>query len=558
MQKSMSQYNNGGHRIILCVILCLFVLCTVWAVAPASQNVVEKNDGAKTGDKADNRVYLDHADVLFYDRNTNPDAQILDGNVAFTHNGAKLYCDSAHFYEKQNSFKAFGNVRMYQGDTLSLFSDYADYNGDSLMAMARYNVVLKHRNKTTLYTDSLNYDRLLNVAYFFDGGRMEDGNSRLRSEYGEYDAATKTALFLYDVVLLDDGFTMKGDTLYYDTNTSWAHAVGPSDITSGSSHIYTVDGYYNSAADKAKLFQRSRLDDKGKTMVGDTLYYDARTKVGEGLMNVVYTDEKNKNGMLCNYFKYEELTGNGLANDSAVAVDFSQGDTLFLHADTFKIFTFNINTDSVYRMVHAYHKVRAFRTDVQAVCDSLVFDSRDSCLTMYRDPITWANNMQLIGEEIKVYLKDSTINRAHVIRQALSVEQMHDGVHYNQVSSDEMIAYFEAGEINLYEANDNVKLVYYPLEESDSSLIGLNYTETSRLKMYIKDRKMTKIWMPKAEGVMYPMSQIPPGKSFLPTYVWFDYVRPTDKNDIFNWRPKKAGTEMKEEKRREAPLQYLK
>ncbi len=558
MQKSMSQYNNGGHRIILCVILCLFVLCAVWAVAPVSQYVVGKDEGTKTGVKDDNRVYLDHADVLFYDKSTNPDAQILDGNVAFTHNGAKLYCDSAHFYEKRNSFKAFGNVRMYQGDTLSLFSDYADYNGDSLMAMARYNVVLKHRNKTTLYTDSLNYDRLLNVAYFFDGGRMEDGNSRLRSEYGEYDATTKTALFLYDVVLLDDGFTMKGDTLYYDTNTSWAHAVGPSDITSGSSHIYTVDGYYNSATDKAKLFQRSRLDDKGKTMVGDTLYYDARTKVGEGLMNVVYTDEKSKNGMLCNYFKYEELTGNGLANDSAVAVDFSQGDTLFLHADTFKIFTFNINTDSVYRMVHAYHKVRAFRTDVQAVCDSLVFDSRDSCLTMHRDPITWANNMQLIGEEIKVYLKDSTINRAHVIRQALSVEQMHDGVHYNQVSSDEMMAYFEEGEINLYEANDNVKLVYYPLEESDSSLIGLNYTETSQLKMFIKDRKMTKIWMPKAEGVMYPMSQIPPGKSFLPTYVWFDYVRPTDKNDIFNWRPKKAGTEMKEEKRREAPLQYLK
>jgi DNA repair protein RecN (Recombination protein N) len=34
---------------------------------------------------------------------------------------------------------------------------------------------------------------------------------------------------------------------------------------------------------------------------------------------------------------------------------------------------------------------------------------------------------------------------------------------------------------------------------------------------------------------------------------WFDYVRPISKEDIFNWRPKKEGTELKIQKRREAP-----
>ena len=60
---------------------------------------------------------------------------------------------------------------MYQGDTLSLFSDYAYYDGNDQMAEARYNVVLKHRG-TTLYTDSLNYDRLYGIGYFFEGGKM--------------------------------------------------------------------------------------------------------------------------------------------------------------------------------------------------------------------------------------------------------------------------------------------------------------------------------------------------------------------------------------------------
>ncbi len=575
MQGSLIKNNNGGHRIIVSMILCLFVLCPIVAqkkellmkqeqreqIKPVQKELktpLQREQNTADSDDSSKRVFLDHADVLFFDQRTNPDAQILDGNVAFTHNGAQLFCDSAHFYEKTNSFEAFGNVKMYQGDSISLFGDYAHYDGNEMMAMVRYNVVLEHRNGSTLYTDSLNYDRLYNVGYFFNGGRLEDKNSTLMSDWGEYNANTKMALFNFDVVLTDEDFVMKGDTLYYDTNTSWAHAVGPSVITSGTSIINTIDGFYNTQTDSAMLFKRSKLTDKGKTMIGDTIRYNAKTGVGEGFMNVVYTDDQSKNGLLCNYFRYEELTGNGLANDSAIAMDYSERDTLFLHADTFKIYTFNINTDSVYRKVHAYNHVRAYRVDVQAVCDSLVFDSRDSCMTMYRDPITWANNMQLLGEEIKVYMKDSTINRAEVIRQALSVERLPDTIHYNQVSADMMTAYFKNGDICQTDADGNVLIVYYPVEESDSSLLGLNYTETTQLKMYIENRKMQKIWMPKAEGVMYPMTQIPPDKYFLPNYAWFDYVRPRNKQDIFNWRGKKAGTELKEQKRREAPLQHLK
>ena len=131
-----------------------------------------------------------------------------------------------------------------------------------------------------------------------------------------------------------------------------------------------------------------------------------------------------------------------------------------MHADTFKIYTFNINTDSVYRKIHAYNHVRAYRIDVQAVCDSLVYNSKDSCMTMYRDPIVWNGNQQLLGEEIKVFMKDSTVNRAHVIGQALSVEQMPDTIHYNQISSKEMLAYFNNGELNEVESIDNVQIIY--------------------------------------------------------------------------------------------------
>ena len=538
------------RSVIFLTAFCIFGL--TFAIVPQ-----KKKRTRKVQKTEDNRVYLIHSDMLSYDQYKNPDAQILNGHVQFKHNGSKLFCDSAHFYEASNSFEAFGNVKMYQGDTLTLFSDYAYYDGNEQMAEARFNVVLTHR-KSKLYTDSLNFDRLYNIGYFFEGGKLVDNGSVLTSDWGEYDTKTRMAVFNYDVRLRNKKFYLTSDTLYYDTGKSLAHVIGPSNITSGNSHIYTENGYYNTKTDYSELFGRSVMKDKGKSVIGDSVYYDSKKGTSEAFGNVIYTDSINKNKLTGDYCWYDENTGYAMATKRAVAIDFSQKDSLYMHADTFKIYTFNINTDSVYRKIHAYNHVRAYRIDVQAVCDSLVYNSKDSCMTMYRDPIVWNGNQQLLGEEIKVFMKDSTVNRAHVIGQALSVEQMPDTIHYNQISSKEMLAYFNNGELNEVESIDNVQIIYYPIDDSDSTIIGLNYTETTKMRMFLENRKMKKIWMPKATGTLYPLPQVPPGKFFLQNYAWFDYIRPLDKDDIFNWRPKKGGSEIKPEKRRSAPLQHLK
>ncbi len=526
------------------IFLFLFVFAA-FAAQPARKRAPRK----KTEDK---RVYLIHSDNLHYDQYRNGDAQVLHGNVHFRHNGADLYCDSAHFYEASNSFEAFGHVKMIQGDTLRLTSDYAYYDGNDQLAQARYNVILKHR-KSTLYTDSLDYDRMYSFGNFFEGGKLVDGSSVLTSDWGEYHTDTKMAIFYYDVQLKDKKMFLTTDSLYYDTQTSQAHIVGPSTITSGGSRIYSEDGYYNTKTERSELFGRSVIRDGGKTLVGDSVYHNAADGTNYAYWNVVFTDSLNKNMLTGDYCEYNDSTDYAMSTKRAVVMDYSQRDTLYMHADTFKIFTFNIRTDSVYRKIHAYNKVRAYRVDVQAVCDSLVYNSKDSLMTMYKDPIVWNMNQQLFGEEIRVYMKDSTIDHAHVINQAFSAEQMADSVHFNQVASKEMKAFFQKGEIRETHAIDNVFIVYYPIDESDSTLIGLNYTETPLMKMFLEKRKMKKIWMEKPSGVLYPMTQIPPDKYFLPQYAWFDYVRPLNKEDIFNWRPKKAGTELKEEKRREVP-----
>ncbi len=509
---------------------------------------------------SDSKVHLLHANRLFFDERKHRTAQFLVGNVKFSHDGALLYCDSALFYESTNSLDAFGHVILNQGDTLLLHSDVLYYNGLDQLARARYDVVLEH-GTTTIYTDSLDYDRLYDLGYFFEGGRLLDQNNELTSDWGEYSPTTRESVFNYNVRLVNPAPPAKpetvllSDTLHYNTLTAIAHIVGPSNIENGDNHIYSELGYYYTQTKHSHLLDRSILTNNGKRLVGDSVVWNNDKSTAEAFGNVVYSDAVNKNMFTGEYCYYEDSTEYVMTTDRAVSIDYSQQDTMYAHADTFKVFTFNLDTDSTYRVVHAYHHMRAFRRDLQAVCDSMVYDTRDSILVMYRDPILWQAGQQQLGEEIQIFFNDSTIDSTRVLRQALSVERL-DDTHYNQVAGHEMHSYFKNGEMYLSTSEGNVFVNYYPFDE-DSIMVEMNHTETTLLKIFLTDRKVDRIWMPAATGTMYPIPLIPQNMLYLENFAWFDYIRPLNKDDIFEWRPKKAGSELKESVRHAAPKQKL-
>lgn len=545
-EKKKQHISLSGHRVFILSILCLFGFC-LFAQTPEKKREQPRQKS---------KVFLLHSDLLRKD-SRHPDAQVVVGNVVFRHDSIYMYCDSAYYYDQISSFEAFSNVKMVQGDTLFLYGDHLYYDGMTQIAEMRKNVRMENRT-TTLLTDSLNYDRVYNLGYFFDGGTLMDEQNVLTSEWGEYNPSTKQSVFNYNVKLVNPQFTLTSDTLRYNTASKVADIVGPSDIVSDANHIYSERGVYNTATGKADLYNRSVLTNEGKQLTGDTLFYDRNTGVGEAFHNMVMKDTINKNMMTGDYGFYNENTKYAFATKKAMAIDYSQGDSLFLHADTLMLKTLHLNTDSMYREMRAFHKVRFYRSDLQGVADSLVFSSADSCLTLYKDPILWNKQQQLVGEEVKIYMNDSTIDWAHIINQALSVEQI-DSVTYNQVTGKEMKSYFHNGQMYKTEVIGSVRVVYYPMD-SDSTLIGMNVSETSQLDIYLKDQKLERMVMsPKSNGTLYPMSKIPEGADRLQNFVWFDYIRPLNKQDIFNWRGKKVEDQLKKSTRPpvELPNQHL-
>ena len=542
---------HGGHRICTILILCLLGLCV-------AQNAdAQRRRGGRAEDQ---RIYLDHADSLYYDEYRKRDTQIVRGHVKFRHQGAVLYCDSAYFKQQENTFQAFGHVRMLQSDTLEVRCDTAFYDGraDADMVHAQSNVVVIHRKTSELHTDNLILDRKFDVVYYDQGGNYADKakGMTLSSDWGKYNLTTKEAEFFYDVTLKTKTHIITTDTLLYYSADERAHVIGgrttyPADggrPVWGKSRIHSIkDGYdvettncfFYMKTDRTELFDNSTIENETRTISGDSLFYDSSSKKSHGYGSVVYVDRKNKNQLTANIVEYDETAGKGVATNNPVYIDYSQQDTLYLHADTIRVETFYIDTDSMYRKVHCYHKVRMFRKDIQAVCDSMVVCSRDSSLTMYIDPITWNGPRQLLGDSIKIWMNDSTVREANVMANALSIEQMKDHEHpgkvyYNQVASRLMNAYFDEGKIRMSEAVGNVQTVYYPIDDSDSTLIGMINLETDTMRMFLTpERKMQKIWTSKSDGVLYPMTQIPASKDFLPNFGWYDYIRPVDKDDIY-------------------------
>lgn len=510
----------------------------------------------KGNKSAEDKIHLIHADNLEYDQFTNPDAQRLSGDVEFLHKDLRMFCDSAVLFLSTNSFEAFGSIKIEQGDTVSLLGEYLYYDGNTQIAEVRYNVEMRHR-ESLLLTDSLNFDRLESKGYFFEGGTLIDGENVLTSDWGEYYTSTRKSSFNYNVILESPQYRLISDTLNYDLQTKWADVSGPSEIRSGKSIIKTQKGYYNTETQKAELFERSQYYNGGKSVVGDSVYYDKLNGIATAYNNIIYEDTISKHILLGDYCYYNEILGDAIVTKNALAKEYSSStDTLFVHADTLKLHTYNIDTDSLYRTIHGYYHVRAYRDDIQAVCDSLSLNSQDKRMTMYKDPIVWSEARQILGEEINVFLNDSTIDSIYVERQALLVEQV-DSLHYNQVSGQEMHSYFKNGEMRENQVVGNVQIIFYPLE-NDSTVLYHNYTETSKMSMFMQNRKLYKIWAPASQGYFYPIGTAPRERTILENFAWFDYIRPKNKYDLFEWRGKEKGKELKATIRREAPLQKLK
>ncbi len=306
------------------------------------------------------KIFLEYADSLFKEDSKldTVQKQIVKGNVKFRQAGMWMYCDSAYYYPDLNSLDAFGHVKMEQGDTLFVYADKLYYEGNERMARLKNgpsNAKVKLINRdVTLTTDSLDYSIAMELGWYEKWGTIDDKVNTLTSLYGEYSPGTKNADFFHDVVLVNnkDGFTMLTDTLRYNTDTHIARIESKTEIQGESDTIFTTRGVYNTDAGNAELLSRSTIVHRDSnnnitTLEGDSIIYDKITRISRAYMfrsplkhpmPMVLTDTTHKTTLIGGYGQYNDMTKEAFATIYPLLMEYSQGDTLFLRADTIKTF----------------------------------------------------------------------------------------------------------------------------------------------------------------------------------------------------------------------------
>jgi lipopolysaccharide export system protein LptA len=533
MRQKIRKFFTDRHRVRFTAILCLVV---VYVSAQSALPVPAKTSSPAlmTASVPKKKIEIIRANLL--DKRANFEPQILLDSVLLFHDGAYMYCDSAYLDQIGNTFEAFSNIMVEQGDTLFLYGDHLHYDANTKLLQIRNNVRLENKN-VTLFTDSLNYDRAINLAYYFEGGMLVDEENDLTSYWGQYEPAIKIATFSDSVKLVNSKMTLYSDTLKYNTDNKIATILGPSTIVSDSGVIYTKRGWYNTQNEESTLFDRSLIVNNAgnRTLTGDTVFYDKTKGYGKVFGNMYLQDTLKKVILRGHYGYFDELKDYAMATDSAFCIEYSQGDSLFLRGDTLKIET----VDSTFRQIKAYYNVRFYRTDVQGVCDSMQFNTKDSILYMYKEPVLWNEAQQMSGDTIEIFMNDSTIDNVHMKNYCFAIAHL-DSVYFNQLKGRDLKAFFEGKDLRYILVEGNAESIFYP-EEKDSTMVGMNQTESSFLSITMKNRKIErlKLW-PQSKGVMTPVPNLTHEQLTLKDFQWFDYLRPLDKDDIFRIAKKKT------------------
>jgi lipopolysaccharide export system protein LptA len=477
------------------------------------------------------KVELIYADenTIIRDDLTGTDIHHIIGNVKFRMDESTLTCDSAHYLPNKMQITAFSRAHLEQGDTLNLFGDYMFYDGTIDIALAKGNVELIDK-ETHLYTDAIEYNVLTQVADYDTKGRITNGENTLTSTIGVYYVNQNLLHFKDSVKIVNPDYVMTSDTMNYNTESETVFFTGPSEVHGDSIYMYCERGWYNTRLKVTSIWKNALIDNMKNRLTADSLFYNDSTGFGEGFRNVVIEDTTNNLFVMGNYASYNKMPERYFATDSAMFIQVTNDDSLFLHADT--LMAFNIpDTIKEYRIIKAYYGTRIFSKDIQAKCDSLTFSFQDTVIRLYQDPVIWSEANQLTADSMALFTKNQETDRLELYNSAFVTIKI-DTLRYNQVKGNNLTAYFKNDQVYKIVLKGNGQSIYYLLDGEE--LAGVNQSKSTDIQIFIEEGKVSEVVEEQnPAGFIDPPVSLNLKEPRLEGLRWLNYLRPLKKDDIF-------------------------
>ena len=446
------------------------------------------------------------------------------GNVIFTQNRTTIYCDSAHFYRAKNKVEAFGHVRITEGDSVTITSARAEYDGDKRIARLRRNVVFTKLATATLYTDYLDFDREKNEAYYFNNGRLVDSINVLTSNRGYYNVNTNMASFKRNVRVTNPDYTMTSDSLQYNSNTKIIYFRTETTVMDKDNNKAVYEGGDYDTKTRQSDLMKGQAETRTYTLAGSKISLDELRKFYRVKGNAIMTSKEENLTIYGDNVIYDRQKNTGKVFGNAwMAKVTEEGDTLFLSADTLVSID---HPEPAKKRLLAFHNVKIYKTDLQGLADSVEYRQADSTLTFYRNPVLWTQGNQMLADTITMLIENNTISRIFMVFNAfvISVDTLKN---YNQMKGRRMTAYFQNKQLHRVVIDGNGESIFFALEDRTNIFIGMNKIICSNITIRFRNGVVNNIsFYVKPEAEFIPPHELVKEKMKLKGFSWKEESRP--------------------------------
>ncbi|MFR9555643.1 MAG: OstA-like protein, partial [Rikenellaceae bacterium] len=294
-------------------------------------------------EKSDTTVIDLTADIVYpITLNDTVEVMCLVGNFAAQHNGAIITADSAVRYSDKR-LECYGNVLINKNTTYA-YADRADYNGEINEVNLYAPIVKVIDGEATLYCYNFRFNTLDNIGSYVGGGVMINGQSVMESVVGYYYSDNKELIGVGDVELSGDEYEMKSDSVIYNTESENAIYFKNTNIwNQEDEYLYADAGDYDKALDRYSFSLNGYILTDDQEMWSDSMDYFRASEHIYMRHNIQIDDTVHKSLIFGDFGEYVKTPGDMIlvGRPSIINYDAEQGDSLFMRADTFEIFTLN-------------------------------------------------------------------------------------------------------------------------------------------------------------------------------------------------------------------------
>ena len=457
---------------------------------------------------------------------------------------------------RKNEKAEYFTRSLLTNDTTYLESNRGIYLVNTDEAFFRDSVVVID-TAFVMRTDSVDFSTETGILTFIAPTLITKNESRIYCERGFYDTNESYAEFLQnaeyikgeqqataDIIIYDgqkDEFILKGNAQFYEEDkiatanviryeekTKLTYLEGDAKYKDSEKEIVGDRIRYDSEEETFDTQGRSTIVDGNQILIADTVNYVGALGIATG--NVIWTDTVDQITIESERIDYNKDTDYVKASGGRpLLISVVDDDTLFMRSDTL-ISLMENEADSARTLV-GYKNVRIFKTNLQAICDSLVYQTKDSLFSFYQNPIIWSDTSQFYADTVLMQMKNEEIDKIYLNNNAYIINSP-DEIYFNQIKGKNMTAFFKDDELRKMRVVDNAESIYYIMEDDDA-YSGVNKCVCSSMLINFGDNEISDIFFyTNPTSNLYPMRKADHNALKLPGFRWDSDKRPKSRFDL--------------------------